>query len=223
MEIAISKIIRTSRRSISFEIREDASLVIRAPRWLPQQELYRILEKKKPWIIRTQKRVASRSRSLYIKKFSEGEKFLYLGNEYPLRLVDSACARVDFDNGFLLPRACAAQAKQLFIAWYKFAARGVLRDRVAGFTELLNVTPAKLTVTGAASRWGSCTSKANINFSWRLVMAPLEVIDYVVVHELSHISIKNHSRDFWSKVGQMLPEYTQRRAWLKTHGHMLTI
>ncbi|MCS7122892.1 MAG: M48 family metallopeptidase, partial [Candidatus Micrarchaeota archaeon] len=81
----------------------------------------------------------------------------------------------------------------------------------------------RVRITNARRRWGSCSSSNNLNFSWRLIMAPLEVIDYVVVHELVHTRIKNHSKAFWRMVEAVMPDYDRQRRWLRENGHMLKI
>ncbi len=78
-------------------------------------------------------------------------------------------------------------------------------------------------ITSARTRWGSCSSKGNLSFTWRLVMAPPQVIDYVVAHELAHLQVRNHSPAFWQKVKTIMPDYLQYRRWLDAHGHLLTL
>jgi predicted metal-dependent hydrolase len=81
----------------------------------------------------------------------------------------------------------------------------------------------KIRITSAQTRWGSCSPKGTLSFTWRLVMAPLEVIDYVVIHELAHLRVKNHSKTFWAEVESMLPDYTRHVAWLRKNGKFLTL
>ncbi|MFA5839825.1 MAG: SprT family zinc-dependent metalloprotease [Candidatus Margulisiibacteriota bacterium] len=101
---------------------------------------------------------------------------------------------------------------------YKQRALAVISDRSQYFAEIMGVNYKRLSITSAQQRWGSCTQQGHVNFSWRLVLQPLSIIDYVVVHELAHLRHLNHSKKFWELVSTILPDYKQRRAWLKQNG-----
>ena len=93
-----------------------------------------------------------------------------------------------------------------------------IRERCALYAAITGYKPASVKITSAEKRWGSCGPKGTVNFSWRLILKPLPIIDYVVVHELVHLAERNHSRRFWDKVGAILPDYKLRRRWLKENG-----
>ncbi len=103
------------------------------------------------------------------------------------------------------------------------AAREKITERAAYYAPVLGVTYGKITIRDQKTRWGSCSEKGNLNFTWKLILAPPEVLDYVVVHELCHRLEMNHSRRFWEHVARVLPDYETRRAWLKENGWMLDI
>ena len=105
----------------------------------------------------------------------------------------------------------------------KQEAEEIISSRVKYYSQKENIEYKKIKITSAKNRWGSCSFKNNINFSMRLAMAPMEVIDYVVIHELCHIKEKNHSRKFWNEVLKIMPNYKQNEKWLKTKGHLLNI
>jgi predicted metal-dependent hydrolase len=113
--------------------------------------------------------------------------------------------------------------EKLFTAWYKQQARWVLAKRVEWFASRCKFTYTQVRISSAHTRWGSCSSRGTLSFTWRLVMAPLEVVDYVVVHELAHLRVKNHSPAFWKEVEAILPDYKARQKWLKTNGKLLTL
>lgn len=96
-----------------------------------------------------------------------------------------------------------------------------MQERTAHYAELMGVVYQSVKLSSAAKRWGSCSIKGNLNFSWRLVFYPLAVLDYVVVHELSHIGNMNHSRRFWQRVASVLPDYQMRQRWLKQQAYIL--
>lgn len=87
----------------------------------------------------------------------------------------------------------------------------------------MDVRPEKLRISSARTRWGSCSAKGTISLTWRLVMAPPEILDYVIVHELAHLKVKNHSSAFWKVVETYLPGYQNQRKWLKQNGHTLDL
>ncbi|MDD3284821.1 MAG: M48 family metallopeptidase [Patescibacteria group bacterium] len=105
----------------------------------------------------------------------------------------------------------------------KQKAENIINKRVKYYSKLENIKYNKIKITNAKNRWGSCSFKNNINLSMRLAMAPIEIIDYVVIHELCHIKEKNHSKKFWNEVEKIMPNYKQNEKWLKTKGHLLSI
>ena len=107
------------------------------------------------------------------------------------------------------------ESKEKMVSWYRKQAREILTQRMEHFSKLSGWTYTSISINSARTRWGSCGPKNSINFSWRLVMAPMSVIDYVVVHELAHTVVKNHSRKFWDAVASVMPDYKERRRWLK--------
>lgn len=110
----------------------------------------------------------------------------------------------------------AAQEKEL-----RERAKSVLAQRTAYFARQVGVTYGRITVRDQKTRWGSCSQTGNLNFNFRLILAPLEVLDYVVVHELCHRRQMNHSTQFWQEVAQVLPDYRKRKAWLTENGWRL--
>jgi hypothetical protein len=111
----------------------------------------------------------------------------------------------------------------VFKAWYRQQASRVISERVTGYAAQNGFSYQRVNITGARTRWGSCSARGSLNFTWRLVMAPIRVIDYVVVHELVHLKHKNHSKAFWDEVKRLMPEYQQQIKWLYEHGHTLRL
>jgi predicted metal-dependent hydrolase len=111
----------------------------------------------------------------------------------------------------------------VFTQWYKEQAYEVIEKRVNVFSYQYGFSPRQVKISSARTRWGSCSPNGTLNFSWRLVMAPLEVIDYVVVHELAHLHVKDHSSRFWQEVEKIMPDYKDRRKWLRIHGEKLSL
>ena len=124
---------------------------------------------------------------------------------------------------FRLAHAAQARASEIFTAWYKQQARRLMEERVKWYASRFGLKYSAVRISSARTRWGSCSSRGSLSFTWRLVIAPLEVIDYVVAHELAHLRVKNHSPAFWREVESILPDYKARQKWLKTNGKYLEI
>lgn len=216
------RLVRSKRRSVALVIERDGALTVRAPLRMAEAEVRRFVEAKSDWIKRKQAEAAKEA--LVPHQFEDGELFHFLGKAYPLRLVpDPAPALVMDGDGFRLSRSRQADGRALFAAWYRAQARAILAERLERFACSHNLKPSGLRISSARTRWGSCSRKGRLSFSWRLVMAPLEVVDYVIVHELAHLREMNHSQAFWALVEAMLPDYKQRRAWLKKNGFLLQL
>lgn len=214
------KLIRSKRKTVALIVATDATLVVRAPLRMPVLFVEKIISAKQDWIKKSIDRIKSRPLPT-IKKFTSGEKFLYLGNEYTLAIT-ALEHQPFFDNNFYLPYSQQATAKLFFEQWYKNQARSIFTSRVATYAAEHKLRYQRVRITSAKRRWGSC-SGANLNFNWRLVMAPLFIIDYVIAHELAHLEFKNHSREFWMKVNNICPESEAAKRWLKLNGNSLKI
>jgi len=218
----VKKIIRSKRRTLELQIASDATLIVRAPFKAPLADIERVVREKTPWIVRKQVQVRQRPRPPERQGFIDGEKFLYLGEPYALRVVSGLHVPLDFDGKeFLLRDVYRSVARNRFAEWYKQKAFNVISQRVNYYAGGADLKFGKIMITDANSRWGSCGPKGTLNFSWRLIMAPMEVVDYVVVHELMHLTERNHSRKFWREVEAVFPGYKQVHRWLRTNHHLL--
>lgn len=222
-EVTIDKLIRSRRMTLSLEISRDAKLIVRAPATAPLQYIEQFISSKHLWILKKQRFVQERFAAVRPKMFVDAEQFLYLGNSYGLHLVDNGEQALLFDEGFKLSKAYIPKARELFIDWYRQQAYQRIKERVDWYAGIFGLTYNKFGITGAKRLFGSCSAHNNLHFAWRLVMAPLQVVDYVVIHELAHIEVKNHSKRFWNKVRTMLPDYQRSITWLKENDHLLVI
>ncbi|HCC78161.1 MAG: hypothetical protein A2X25_04850 [Chloroflexi bacterium GWB2_49_20] len=221
MQIKIDQIIHSHRKSIALIIRSDGKLVVRAPLRLSHARIQEFVSLKTNWILAQQEKAAARQ--ILVHAFINGETFLFLGKSTPLELVDHAREALRLDACLRLRRSDQSQAGQVILKWYRQQARQILTSRVKLYAQKYALSYSKVRLSSARTRWGSCSSKGTLSFTWRLVMAPVEIIDYVVIHELVHLEIKNHSSDFWKKVQEYLPDYKKRRAWLKANGYQLDL
>ena len=222
MQIQIDNLIRAKRRTIALIVERDGSLTVRAPRRVTLRDIEQFIREKTDWILRSREKLKSAIPTPQ-KQYVDGECFLFLGQEYELCLVPPQRPALQFDGGFTLSTTARERGERMFIQWYKTQALTVFTELVNHYASLHGFEPKQVKVNSAKTRWGSCTSTGMINFTWRLVMAPLEVIDYVVIHELVHLRIKNHSQKFWQAVEQLCPEYKSHRKWLREHGEKLNL
>jgi len=208
---------------LSLEISQDARLIVRAPTKTPLSYIERLIEQKQFWILKKQSIALNKAKKHSAKKFVDGEGFLYLGDTYKLSIGELTHLPILFDRGFILSKQKLSDAENIFTGWYKERAHEKIHERLALYSHATGLKYAKFAISGGKRRWGSCSIKGNLRFTWRLIMAPLKVIDYVVVHELAHVAVKNHSRDFWAKVRTIMPDYKPARDWLKHNGSLLKL
>jgi len=221
------QLIRSKRRrkTLSLRIKEDGEIILYVPHRTPEDEIERFFEKHRSWICR---KMAEKEGSVRRpeKSFLPDEKFFYLGEAYPLEIHDGMDERrpltLSFGK-FILRKDRIEEARNLFISWYKKEAKEKLSERINYYSNRLQLTPQGIKITSAQSRWGSCSRDNRLCFSWRIIMTPLGVLDYVLIHELAHIKEKNHSKRFWDYLGSILPDYKEHRRWLREHEGLLKI
>jgi predicted metal-dependent hydrolase len=219
----IKKVIRSKRKTISLQVSDDDTLIVRAPFEVSEEIIDRVILKHSDWIEKKKKEMQLRDIRFSKKEFVNGEGFLYLGSYYRLRLVENQETPLNFENEFLLSKEYLVGARENFIDWYKERAYEKIFERVKWYAQKRGFKYNKISITNAQKRWGSCSCRNNLNFSWRLIMAPLPVVDFVIVHELVHLDEKNHSKTFWNKVKMLMTDYKKHQEWLKRNGHLLRL
>lgn len=212
-------IVRSDRaRSIRLRITPHGLVEIVVPRQSRLPAARTVLEQHQAWILR-------HLESLRREQAAETGRLPYLGAEYPLAVerVDGDRAMVALDPDVL--RVClpaGTDLRDVLESWYRMRARSVLGERVERWSASMAIPYRRLTVRDQRTRWGSCSHQGNLNFSWRLVAAPLAVLDYVVVHELMHVREMHHGPRFWEGVARYCPDYERHRAWLRENGRRLS-
>lgn len=204
-----------------------------APEGVSQERVDDVLRRKAPWILRRlaefREIKAPSTRHLFL----SGEKFPYLGRNYRLKVQAGDVREVSlaFKNGrffALVPHESSSiwreeRLRSAFHNWYIAHGHDKLQRRVQLFGNRLGVHPAKVVVKNQQARWGSCTKSGTVNFNWHILMAPLRIVDYVVVHELSHMLYSDHSAEFWTTMQSVIPDYDERKEWLRVHGPTLQL
>lgn len=215
--IKIDNIIRTKRRTIALVVTQDARLIVRAPIKTPESYIVSIVKQKERWVRKKINEIKLKP-FLPDKGFVNGESFLFLGRSYPLRIKTNMPQPVILRDGIEVNIAEPSIIRETLIKWYKDEAKNKISERCEWMSKVTGYKPASVKISNAQKRWGSCGPRGDLNFSWHLIMAPMEIIDYVIVHELVHLEVKNHSEHFWSKVRTIMPDYNDRRDWLKQNG-----
>lgn len=218
--IKIDQIIHSRRRSIALVITQEAKLIIRAPHFTSHATIQKIVEQRKNWIIQKQQHFLSKP----IKKpkqYVAGERFLFLGQHYMLQVVDDLPKAVILNESLKISTMVLNNARQHMHLWYLAQAENYISQRAQQLAQENNINYSSLKINDAKTRWGSCGATGALNFSWRLIMAPARVIDYVIIHELMHRKELNHSPRFWREVASRIPDYKQDEHWLKTNSHQM--
>jgi len=220
-DISIDKLIRSHRKTIGLQITNDARLIVRAPYFASEGLIRRLIRQKESWIKAKQDYFKQRQSKGLVRKFQPGEEFLFLGKVYPLVISDDLPKAVVFDGSLKIAQVALSNVKKHLENWYKSQALDYITPRVEDYAREAGLKHHAIKVNEARTRWGSCGHKNTLNFTWRLIMAPPRVVDYVIVHELMHLKEKNHSHKFWAEVAQIIPDYRQDERWLKQNGHLL--
>ena len=144
-----------------------------------------------------------------------------LGRDYRIEITETASGQVEFSRCFMVPAARQTMRREVLRDWYVARAKEKILPRVERHARELGVEFAAAKIVDNRYRWGSCTVNNNVNFNWRLIKAPMFVIDYVIVHELAHLIESNHTPRFWNIVRANNPTMEKAKAWLKEHGQVL--
>lgn len=206
------------RRSISLQITRRGELVVKAPLFIPLVFINHFVSERADWI----NKHISKFQKIPIRekiRYEEGEKFMYLGNTYLLHIGNVKTISVTDRLNF--PQFLKFRIQEELTDWYIRQAKDLITSRVIYHAKLMNAQYKKIYFSDTISKWGSCSRDNILQFNWRLIMTPILVIDYVVVHELAHTTEKNHGIRFWNKVALYKPAYKQYRKWLNTYSHTL--
>ncbi len=213
------QILRSKRKSISLTVRQDGSLVVRAPSEMTDEEIQDFVDLKSSWILNHRSRLLAQSEAYPPHQFSEGEIFLFFGGEYRLSFTDARLPTPFLDDRkriILLSPAVSSPASAIK-EFYRDSLKRHLARLIPELCVTYGFTPSAIRVNSAKTRYGSCGGKNTLNFSWRIAMAPVEVIRSVVIPELCHTVHHNHSSSFWKLVLKLDPGYSLSHQWLKEH------
>ncbi len=214
------EIIRSNRKTLSITVDARGRLIVRAPRRFAVERIYAFLQEKEGWIVKQRKKRENREYELSPTSWS-GYVFPLLGRPTTVYLVEGK--RVGYDpqaDRVYLP---SDKPEERLKKWLKENAKRIFATVTERQATRMGVTYGNVGVTSAKTRWGSCSGRNDIRYSFRLLFAPREVIEYVAVHELAHVRHRNHSSAFWKEVEKYLPDWKEKRGWLKTHAYLMEI
>ena len=218
-----------NRRTTDIVIERNGVVTVRPPRGHKPEQVDAVVDDKRMWIYRNLAEWRDLNASAVSRRWVNGETFLYLGRCYRLFLAaDQKSDLLLKDGRFYLKRSIlkkgsATAAGRAFEAYY--AAKGLERisQRVRHYAPKVGVKPSGVAVKDLGYRWASCGMKDALAFHWKCMMAPPRIIDYLVVHELCHIRHKDHSKAYWNEVDKVMPDYADRKAWLRINGASLSL
>jgi predicted metal-dependent hydrolase len=210
------------RKTLELTVDRGGELIVTSPPGVSEEVLADFVRQKRFWIYTKLAAKEAMQRPRGGKEFVSGEGFAYLGRSYRLLLVEAQEPPLRLEAGrFKLARDQAATGRQHFVRWYTEHARHWMAPRVAGWAARMELQPTGVEVRDLGYRWGSCSPSGRVNFHWATILLPPGMVDYVIVHELVHLVVSNHTEDFWQRVGRAMPDYAQRKAWLAEHGGRL--
>lgn len=211
-----------NRKKLTITVERDRRVVVHAPESTSKEKIQAVVESKRQWIYEK-----TRHAQKYAlphppgKELVNGESALYLGRQYQIEVVQNSSEEIRFEQRFLIPARLSADRKQVLQNWYRDKAMEKILPRTKKFAKDLGVTFTNAKIVDNRYRWGSCTIKDNLNFNWRLIKAPMYVVDYVIIHELAHLLEANHTPRFWNIVRAQTPKMDKAKQWLRENGQIL--
>lgn len=227
------EVIKKKKKNIGILVTPEGEVIVTSPLHVDDSLVHEVVFKKAGWILGKLKLINEINKDTREKEFVSGESIEYLGRRYRLKVIEDSANMVSIRlfrgkfEAYVTPKLSLDERQELIKAeltkWLKEQAKIKLKERTEVYSRKLNLFPNRVVVKEQKSIWGSCSSKGNINYNWRLVMAPLSVIDYVVIHELCHLKYQDHSSKFWSLVEYVMPDYEEKKKWLRENGRKLKI
>lgn len=220
-------VIYRKRKTLSIKIAPPGIITVIVPEKVKDDVIIEIVKNKGSWILKKLSEIKEKECLRREHEYLNGEDFLYLGLNYALQLIIDKTLKepniwLEEDLLYISINENNPNKIRLFLEeWYKKEALDKILERIKYYQKCFMVKPNRVTVKSQKKRWGSCNSKHELFFNWRIIMAPLDVLDYIVIHEMSHMVHLNHSKNFWEFVRGIIPNYKEREEWLKKNGTAL--
>ena len=217
--IKADEIIKSNRKTVSLSLDKDGRVIVRAPLFYTDREIGKIILESQSWLERAVEGFEKSRRNTEKYRLCNGGKIPILGEDFDIAYTDGRTASIEGRTVFLP----AANPEGALEKMFKRIATGYFKERLDFFCGKSGLSYENMKITRAKTRWGSCNSDRNICFSVFLVMCPLDVIDYVSVHEMCHLKYMNHSKDFWAEVEKYVPDYRAKKQWLRDNRAIVSI
>ncbi len=213
----------SNRKTLNISVERDRSIIVRAPHYLTPEKIDKIVQSKRQWIKEKLNHAQKYPLVSESKEFVSGETLMYLGKNYQLLVVDEEFDGIEFDQRFKISKVNQPKANELFKKWYLKQALIKIEPLATKYAKSLGVHYNQFKTSEMKYRWGSCTPANNIIFNWRIIKAPMYVLEYLVAHELVHLIENNHTPRFWNILSIQVPNYEKAKNWLKKNGQLLEL
>lgn len=214
------------KKTLAINVTLTSQVIVLAPNDFSREKIKTIVKKKALWILEKQEHFKRLAVLFPEKELVSGEQILLLGRKYRLKIKEENCSSALKLSGRKIFISVARnldsnkrkeKIRDALIEWYFEKSTKIIKQRVNRYSKLLNLFPKKIIIKDQKKRWASCSSDGILRFNWLIAIAPISIVDYVVVHELCHLKVKNHSLDFWKLVSIAIPDYQKRKDWLKNN------
>lgn len=213
----------SDRKTLNITVERDRSIIVRAPKNLSKERIKELVYEKRKWIKEKINHIQKYPINYFPKEFVSGETLLYLGKNYQLLISEEKFAGIQFNQRFQISKINQKDSNALFKEWYKNKAKEKIAPLAKKYAKNLGVEFNECKVSEMKYRWASCTPNNNIIFNWRVIKAPMYVVEYLVAHELVHLIENNHTQRFWHILSIQIPNYEKAKNWLKINGHLLEV
>lgn len=222
-------VVKKNKKNISIKINQEGKVIIYAPYDVSYKYIEEVVKNKMDWILKKICIVKKRINNLELMGISQGRKILWIGKLLNIKkcmLDTKRCYIKIIGNDFVIYGNKTSfedqeSIKCIIYKFYREKAKLIFRHKVNIYSKKLNVYPESITIRCQKTMWGSCCSNGNINLNLKLLMAPMKVIEYIIIHELCHLTYMNHSMDYWRLVEHVMPDYKKYKEWIKNRGYML--
>lgn len=215
---------KSDRKTVSIFVERDGSVSALVPQTLDDSTIEEVINSKSYQIHKNLAEWEQLNERQVLREYVSGQSFLYLGRNYRLKLIDESLGQLRFkQNTFFLSKNEVENGDDYFIDFYKQKLNARLKKIIPVYENRLAVKARDFKVMELQNRWASCTKKGNVNFHWKCAMAPIDVLHYIVAHELAHLKFMDHSPAFWNEVDKVLPNYSESLNWLKYNGAGMTL
>ena len=217
-----------NRKTMSIEVEPSGEVNVISPLGVTENIILDKVKSKANWIVQRQYEVESINVHKINREAVNGESYLYLGRNYSLQIKDINTKDIDVKllRGKFIISTYTRNQDKIKLAleqWYREKTLLRVEERIKYFKQYFNIEPKEIRVKEQKKRWASCTLSNELLFNWRCSMAPANILDYIVLHEMVHMIYKDHSQEFWNKVAAIMPDYEVRKHWLRDNGIKLDI